>query len=414
MARIRRLSGRDAATVRRWCGSPASRLPPPHDGSKARASTGTSTNRRARTLDRGGRRGAVGVARSTTGTSASPTSATDRTRSARVLDDHGALIDARQQLRAPDAFNVGPTLMSWLEDHRPRRVRARSSDAERDGRRRDRAGVQPPDPAARATSATSRTQVRWGLADFALRFGRPAEGMWLPETAVNDEVLSRARRGGRGLHDPRSEPSGAGASPRRGRRRVGLGRRRVDRHPAHLPVVSTRAATAGASTIVFYDGGLSHDVAFGLDGLSSAALVDRAEHLLADRAIGGVVCIATDGETFGHHHRWGERAVAYALAVEAPRTRASRRADSPSSRSGRTPEWEVQVRESAWSCAHGVGRWKEDCGCHTGGGPGWHQAWRAPLRAAFDRIRDHGVEVFERRGGAVLHDPWAARDAMST
>ena len=122
------------------------------------------------------------------------------------------------------------------------------------------------------------------------------------------------------------------------------------------------------------------------------------------------MCIATDGETFGHHHRWGERAVAYALAVEAP-ARGIATGGLADLALDRPPEWEAEVKESAWSCAHGVGRWKEDCGCHTGGGPGWNQRWRGPLRAAFDRIRDHGVEVFERRGSVVLLDPWAARDA---
>ena len=163
-------------------------------------------------------------------------------------------------------------------------------------------------------------------------------------------------------------------------------------------------------TIVFYDGGLSHDVAFGLDGLSSAALVDRAEHLLAGSGDRGVVCIATDGETFGHHHRWGERAVAYTLAVEAPR-RGLATGGLAELALGRTPEWEVQVKESAWSCAHGVGRWKEDCGCHTGGGPGWQQAVACSVAS---RVRSHprprcrGVRAPR---GAVLHDPWAARDA---
>ncbi|HMK13208.1 MAG TPA: DUF3536 domain-containing protein, partial [Acidimicrobiales bacterium] len=163
-------------------------------------------------------------------------------------------------------------------------------------------------------------------------------------------------------------------------------------------------------TIVFYDGPLSHDVAFALGTLSSGVLVDRAEQRLADAGERGVVCIATDGETFGHHHRWGERAVAYALAVEAPR-RGLATGGLAAFALEQEPEWEVEVRESAWSCAHGVGRWKEDCGCHTGGGPGWHQQWRAPLREALDRIRDHGVAVFERLGPLVLTDAWAARDA---
>ena len=108
-------------------------------------------------------------------------------------------------------------------------------------------------------------------------------------------------------------------------------------------------------TIVFYDGPLSHDVAFALGSLSSAALVERAERELADAGGRSVLCIATDGETFGHHHRWGERAVAYALAVEAPRRGVSvpRLADRLAAV---PPDHNAQVRVSAWSCVHGVGR----------------------------------------------------------
>jgi hypothetical protein len=120
--------------------------------------------------------------------------------------------------------------------------------------------------------------------------------------------------------------------------------------------------------------------------------------------------VACDGETFGHHHPFADRGVAYALTVEAGRRGVAvpRLADWLDAH---PPTWEAQVRLSAWSCAHGVGRWKEDCGCHTGGEPGWNQAWRAPLRSALDVLRDAANEVFERRGPAVLHDPWAARDA---
>jgi hypothetical protein len=156
--------------------------------------------------------------------------------------------------------------------------------------------------------------------------------------------------------------------------------------------------------LVVYDGPLSHDVAFG--GFPSQVVVDR----IVRRSAGDLVTVACDGETFGHHHTYADRGVAYALAVEADR----RSVDLP-----RLADWladhppthEGRVHLSAWSCTHGVGRWREDCGCHTGGEAGWNQAWRAPLRAAFDRVRDYAVEVFERRAPPVLHDPWAARDA---
>ena len=162
---------------------------------------------------------------------------------------------------------------------------------------------------------------------------------------------------------------------------------------------------------MFYDGSLSHEVAFGLGSLSSAALVERAEHLLDDsdepadwcasRPTARRSAITTDGASGPSRTRSRSKRRRRGLATGGL---ADLALDRP-------PEWEVEVKESAWSCAHGVGRWKEDCGCHTGGGPGWNQRWRAPLRAALDLLRDHGVEVFDRRGCAVLSDPWAARDA---
>ena len=120
--------------------------------------------------------------------------------------------------------------------------------------------------------------------------------------------------------------------------------------------------------------------------------------------------IAADGETFGHHHVYGERLLAYALAVEAPR----RGIDVVTIAGFLNPTEDRQpatIMESSWSCVHGVERWRSDCGCSTGGVPGWNQRWRAPLRQAFDQLRASDDEVFERRGTDVLRDPWAARDA---
>ena len=159
--------------------------------------------------------------------------------------------------------------------------------------------------------------------------------------------------------------------------------------------------------LVFYDGGISHDLAFGLTGLSSQELIRRVVTAAGD---GTPVCVATDGETFGHHHKFADRALAYAFGHEAG-VAGVRVVNATQLVDEVQPRREVHVHESAWSCAHGVRRWKDDCGCHTGGAPGWSQAWRAPLREALDLLRDHGAEVFERRGRAVLRDPWAARDA---
>ncbi|HKY68157.1 MAG TPA: DUF3536 domain-containing protein, partial [Acidimicrobiales bacterium] len=329
---------------------------------------------------------------------------------ARILDDNGrivAIVDNYERL----SFNVGPTLMSWLDEHAPETY-DRIVAADRIGRR---AIAQAYGHAILplCNDRDLRTQIRWGLADFAHRFGRPAEGLWLPETAVDDRVLAALAEEGVSftilapdqIAAIRPRPGDAGADGWSERDGGDGGWVEADPHdlPGTLRWRHPDDAALGVDLVV-YDGPLSHDVAFG--GFPSQVVIDR----IVRRSRGDLFSVACDGETFGHHHAYADRGVAYGLSVEADRRGvalprlADRLAEQP-------PRHEGRVRLSAWSCAHGVGRWFEDCGCHTGGEAGWTRAWRGPLRAAFDRIRDAAVEVFERRGPAVLHDPWAARDA---
>jgi len=320
---------------------------------------------------------------------------------ARVVDDHGlvvALVNNYDHL----SFNIGPTLAAWLEAHHPDLLEEIVAADRRTGRAIAQAYNHMILPLANERDL--RTQVRWGLADFAHRFGRRAEGMWLPETAVNDAVLSVLAE--EGVAFTILAPGQASrVRPLAGGDWIDVSDGSIDtrrpyrwRHPSRVGL---------GVDLLFYDGGLSHAVAFGLAGVSSQALVDRVVEAGRD---GGLVAVATDGETFGHHHKFTERSIAYAFAVEAPR-RGVRVMSALDVLTEEPPAFEVEVRESAWSCAHGVGRWREDCGCSTGGPPGWHQRWRAPLRAALDLLRDHAADVFERLGTKVLTDPWAARDA---
>ena len=317
---------------------------------------------------------------------------------ARVVDERNrvlALVDNYGLL----SFNVGPTLTSWLQVHAPDVLERMVADG---------AGVLAQAYGhiilPLASERDVRTQVRWGLADVRHRFGREAQGMWLPECAVSEEVLcvlveegvrftivaphqiAAVRRLG-GSPGDRWEEVASAPDARRPYRW---------QHP-HRPELGL--------DLVVYDGGLSNDVAFGLGRMASADLVARAA-----AAGEGLVVVATDGETFGHHHRWAERSIAYALAVEAGRQRVAT-ATLTSGLAAVRPVMQARVRTSAWSCAHGVGRWQEDCGCSTGGQPGDDQRWRAPLRQALDLLRHALHEVVERRGPSLLRDPWAARDA---
>ena len=304
---------------------------------------------------------------------------------ARIVDDHGrvvAIVNDYELL----SFNVGPTLASWLAEHAPDVLERMQAGDARAGTALAQAYNHAILPLCNRRDL--RTQIRWGVADFRLRFGRDPDGFWLPETAVNDDVLAALVE--EGLRFTVLAP-GQAAAP------MVAGRHYRWEHPDGKR----------ALTLAFYDGPLSHDIAFSAGTRSAAELVTRAvEAAPAD----GLALVATDGETFGHHHKFAERTVAYALAVEAPRhgvTTGSLAAwldEHP-------PTEAMTVRESAWSCAHGLGRWREDCGCTTGAPPGWTQAWRRPLRNALDRLRDHAATVFATTGRRHLRDPWAARDA---
>jgi hypothetical protein len=303
---------------------------------------------------------------------------------ARILDDRGRVIAIVNDY-ALMSFNLGPTLAAWLAEHHP--------DVYEMIIGADRSAATAIAQAYNhlilplANERDIHTQVRWGLADFEYRFGRKASGLWLPETAVSDAVLAVLVE--EGVQFTILAPSQADGP-------VAAGRAYRWEHPEGR----------GSVALVFYDGPLSHDIAFGIGSLPASALVERATHAVDN----GLVVVATDGETFGHHHRFAERAVAYALAVEAPRRHVETGPIEPWLRA-HPPKETVGVRESAWSCAHGLGRWQRDCGCSASGRSDWSQAWRTPLREALDLLRDHAAEVFEVRGAPILRNPWAARDA---
>ncbi|HJR45997.1 MAG TPA: DUF3536 domain-containing protein [Actinomycetota bacterium] len=307
------------------------------------------------------------------------------------------------------SFNVGPTLLSWMEEADPETYN-RILEADRSSL----AALGHGNAIAQAFHHTIlplsplrdvRTQVRWGLADFSFRFGREAEGMWLPETAANDDVLAVLIE--EGIRFTILAPNQA----RRWREPDGTWR---------TPPVDTRLphrflhpdGSGRELALFFYDGAIARAIAFERAGSSAEGFLRMFEERMEDGAEELLVHAATDGETYGHHHKFTELGLAYALFVEAERRdiEVTNYATYLERHPARREVNLVGGEGSSWSCAHGVGRWCLDCGCSTGGEEGWNQEWRKPLREALDLLRDVADEVFERMGSELLADPWDARD----
>ena len=320
------------------------------------------------------------------------------------------------------SFNFGPTLMSWLEQKHPdtyqRIIQAdRAGSLKHHGHGNAIAQGYGHAILPLCNERDLRTQVRWGLADFRYRFGREAETLWLPETACNDTVMdalideglrfvilapNQAARIRAGIN------AGSASEPLNDWRDVkdqsvdpSIAYRRFHRDGSHRSIA-----------VFFYDGPMSRAIAFEKLLTSSVAFVNR----LVTAANGRVMInVATDGETYGHHFKFGDLCLAHALEEEAP-ARDFQITNYAAYLAQNPPEVEIEINNgpnnegTSWSCVHGVGRWIRNCGCETGGEPGWNQEWRTPLRQALDYLRDENIAHFEATRGRLFIYPWLARD----
>lgn len=327
----------------------------------------------------------------------------------RILDPADRIVHIVNNY-ASISFNFGPTLLSWLEAREPRTYEA-VIDADRISRERFSGHgcaiaqgynhmILP-----LANARDQRTQVRWGIRDFEFRFGRKPEGMWLPETAVDVDSLEALAA--EGILFTILEPHQAARYRAIGEKQWTVVNGALD------PTMAYRCSLPSGRSIAifFYDGPISRAVAF-------ENLLARGENL-ANRLIGAfadtrkhaqLANIATDGETYGHHHRFGDMALAYALHY-IEKNELADITNYGEFLEKHPPTYEVEIAEdTSWSCAHGVERWRSDCGCSTGAGAGWNQRWRRPLRDALDWLRDTVAVIYEREASPLLRDPWAARD----
>ncbi len=328
----------------------------------------------------------------------------------RILDQQNRIVGIVNNY-AKISFNFGPTLLAWLEKKAPD-VYGAILEADRESQKTFSGHGSALAQAYNhmifplANTRDKYTQILWGLRDFEQRFGRKPEGMWLPETAVDLETLDILAE--QGIRFTILAPHQASrVRPIGGEKWRGVSGGKIDptmAYELHLP-------SGKKITLLFYDGPISRAVAF--EGLL------KSGESFAQRLLGGfsekrtwpqIVHIATDGETYGHHHRFGDMALAFALHyIESKRL--ARLTNYGEYLEKYPPNHEVEIFENtSWSCIHGVERWRGDCGCNSGAHPGWHQSWREPLREALDWLRDRLASEYEEKAGQFFKDPWGARN----
>ncbi len=326
---------------------------------------------------------------------------------ARLLDERQNLIQLTNNY-ARISFNFGPTILSWMQEKAPEVYQAileadKISQTRFGGHGSAIAQVYNHMILPLANARDKETQIKWGITDFTKRFGRAPEALWLAETACNTDTLCALAEAGmkfvilapgqcariRKIGADVWEEVGAAVDPKRAYR-------------CNLP-------NGKQIALFFYDGPISQGIAFS-DTLSSGEKL--AARLLGTYHAGDeaqLMHIATDGETYGHHQKFADMALAYCLkkVEENPDVTLTVYGEFLEKH---PPVYEAQIVEnSSWSCCHGVERWRAACGCNSGR-PGWHQKWRGPLRAALDFVRDELIKTFETVGREYFKDPWAARN----
>ncbi len=323
---------------------------------------------------------------------------------ARILDAEGRIAKIVNNYSSI-SFNFGPTLLSWMKDKAPETYQA-ILDADRASAQRFSGHgsaiaqcynhmIMP-----LANARDKLTQVIWGIEDFRFRFGRDPEGMWLPETAVDLETLDLMAQ--HGIQFTILAPSQAKSMDG-----IDVTGQRID--PAR--VYRQKLPSGRSINLFFYDGPVSQAVAFERLLNDGGRFARRLLDAFSDQREGPQLAhIATDGETYGHHHAFGDMALAYALDhIES--SGLAKVTNYGEFLEKHPAEHDVEILENtAWSCVHGVGRWNANCGCNSGGHGEWNQEWRAPLREALDWLRDEIAPCYEKMAGRFFKDPWAARN----
>jgi alpha-amylase/alpha-mannosidase (GH57 family) len=338
---------------------------------------------------------------------------------------HGARDTVRALINnyAHMSFNVGPTLARWIEHRDPTTIERMRAGDEDQRRRLGRGGgiaqVWGHPIAPLLSPRDRRTQIAWGLQDFETRFGRKSEGIWLPETAADPATLEALIEAG--VAYTVLAPEQIAAVRPAGERWTPVTRDTVDTGRAYRWMHGDGSGRSIALCV--FDGPLSRELAFGTATRDSESFLAHAKASALRSTSGAqrLVLAASDGELYGHHKKFADLMLAHAAAVESARAGVAM-TNLGAFLAAAPPTWEAELAKgpfgegTAWSCGHGLGRWQRHCGCamRSPAESGWSQAWRTPLRAALDLLRDRAAVMFEDMGGELFKDPWAARDGYGT
>ncbi len=335
---------------------------------------------------------------------------------ARALDAKGKIVEIVNNFERT-SFNFGPTLLSWLE--------AKHADTYQSLLHADHASCEAHRGHGNAIAQVynhmimplanlrdKKTQVRWGIEDFRSRFGRFPESIWLSETACNEETLE-VLVSERMKYLILSPHQARAVRPLEGGAWQDVTGGRIDPKEPYRYFLKNNPSLY--IDIFFYDGPISKAVGFDNLLFEAKHFMKRLESAVVDHERSQLIHIATDGETYGHHKAYGDRVLAYLTYVEIPR-HGYRLVNYGEYLEENPPRQEVRLIEgennegTSWSCAHGVARWKDHCGCRGDGPASWTQHWRKPLRWALDWLRDELAQIYEKEGAKYLRDVWAARD----
>lgn len=330
----------------------------------------------------------------------------------KIVDNQNRVLDVVNNYEYM-SFNFGPTLLSWMEEFAPltyeRIIKADiTSIKEHNGHGNAIAQVYNHMIMPLANERDKQTQVKWGIKDFEYRFGRLPEGMWLAETAVDDDTLRVLAENG--IKFTILSPYQALKVKKAGEKEwMDVSWGNID--PARSYRYNIKSAPGKHIDLFFYDGAISRSVAFDELLKDGNKFVSRLCDGVSDlRDYPQLINIATDGESYGHHTKFGDMGLSYAykLKVEQEGFKITNYGEYLENHKS---DWIVDIKPvSSWSCFHGVGRWSEDCGCSTGGHPGWSQKWRKPLREALDYLRDETVSIYKNHAKKYFVNPKEARE----